>query len=294
MVGPVNRIGINILFANQLDQSHPESIRTRQEGGIMEKKRESGRSTSGSQSNVITFRPLKKKTFSDEIIDQILSMIVTGELNAGDKLPGERQLSESFKVSRSAVREALKTLENLGIVRRHPRGTTVCAPEEARYPSFSLAAANSTVEQIFELARILCIESVGLAAERATAKETKRMAKALRESRDERKALAHHYSFHRALVTWAQNPLLTEVANLVVGFVSQSERLSHAIQQWDEERLGTVLRNISDGQRRILKAIEAHDAPAAKRCMREHLDYLESVAMEEIGPKAGRKVKRGS
>ena len=140
MVGPVNHIGINILFANQLDQSHPESIRTRQEGGIMEKKRESGRSTSGSQSNVITFRPLKKKTFSDEIIDQILSMIITGELKAGDKLPAERQLSESFKVSRNSLREALKTLESLGIVRRSPRGTTVCAPEETRYPSFSLAA----------------------------------------------------------------------------------------------------------------------------------------------------------
>ena len=258
----------------------------------MEEERKSGHPKSGTQNNVIAFRALKKKTFSDEIIDQILSMILTGELKAGDRLPSERQLSESFKVGRNSVREALKTLENLGIVRRHPRGTTVCAPEEARYPNFSLAAANSTLEQIFELCRIIGMEVAGLAAERATDKETRRMAKALREPRDGRQAVAHHYSFHRALAAWAQNPLLTEVSNLVVGFVSQSERLSHAIQQWDEEKLSTVMRNVSTGHRRILRAVETHDAPAAKRCMREHLDYMETVALEEIGTKAGRKSKR--
>lgn len=258
----------------------------------MEKKRKSGRPSSGTQNNVIAFTALRKKTFSDEIIDQMLSMIITGNLKAGDKLPPERQLSDSFRVSRSSVREALKTLENLGLVRRHPRGTTVCAPEEARYPSFSLAAANSTLEHVFELCRTIGIEVAGLAAERAPDKETKRMAKALREPKDGRRAVTHHYSFHRALATWAQNPLLTVMSNLVIGFVSQSERLSHSIQQWDEEKLSTVMLNVSTGHRRILRAVETHDAPAAKRCMREHLDYMESVALEEIGTKAGRGSKR--
>lgn len=257
----------------------------------METKRRSGRPTSGRERNVLPFKPLRKKTFSDEIIDQILSMIVTGELKAGDKLPGERQLSESFRVSRNSVREALKSLENLGMVRRHPRGTTVCAPEEARYPSFSMAAASSTPEQVLELCRIILIEVAGLAAERAPKGEIKKMARALREPRDERRAVAHHYSFHRALVTWAQNPLLTEVSSLVIGFVSQSERLSHAIQQWDEKRLRTVVRNVSDAHGRILKAVEARDASAAKKCMREHIDYVEYVAMEESGGRPGRKAR---
>lgn len=255
----------------------------------MKKERKPGRPQSGRPSNVIAFRPLKKKTFSDEIIDQMLSMILTGELKAGDRLPSERQLSESFEVGRNSVREALKTLENLGLVRRHPRGTTVCAPEEARYPSFSLAAASSTLEQIFELCRIIGIELAGLAAERAQEKETRRMEKALRETRDGLQAVAHHYSFHRALATWAQNPLLTEVSNLVIGFISQSEKLSHAIQQWDEEKLAAVIHNLAEGHKKILEAIEARDAPAAKRYMREHLDYMESVALEEIGANAGRK-----
>ena len=132
------------------------------------------KSRTGKQSNGVAFKPLSKKTFSDEIIDQILSMIITGELKAGDKLPAERQLSESFRVSRNSLREALKTLESLGIVRRSPRGTTVCAPEETRYPSFSLAAASSTPEQVAEVIRILSVASVALAAERAREEEIQR------------------------------------------------------------------------------------------------------------------------
>lgn len=243
------------------------------------------RSTSGGQRKGIAFKPLSKKTFADEIIDQILSMIITGELKAGDKLPAERQLSESFGVSRNSLREALKTLESLGIVRRSPRGTTVCAPEETRYPSFSLAAASSTPEQVAEVIRILSVASVALAAERATKAEIKRMAKALQEPRDGREAVAHHYTFHRTLATWSGNPLLMEVFSLVAGLAAQDPRAIHAIQQWDEERLTTIFRKVSDGHRRILKAVEAHDVPAAKKCMGDNLDYIESVVAEVIESK---------
>ena len=76
-----------------------------------------------------------------------------------------------------------------------------------------------------------------------------------------------------------------EVFNLVVGLAAQDPRAIHAIQQWDEERLATIFRKVSDGHRRILKAVEAHDVPAAKRCMGDNLDYIESVVAEVIESK---------
>ena len=107
------------------------------------------------EDSILHFRPIEKTTISGEIIDQILSMIVTGKLKAGDRLPPERELCESLKVGRSSVREAMKALEALGIIRRDIRGTTVCALEDNRYPGLSLTAGGASLEQAFESARVL-------------------------------------------------------------------------------------------------------------------------------------------
>ena len=65
------------------------------------------------------------KTYK-QIIEQIVSLIVNGELKSGDKLPGERALSEIFSTSRASIREAFRTLEIIGILEvRHGDGTYV-------------------------------------------------------------------------------------------------------------------------------------------------------------------------
>ena len=53
------------------------------------------------------------------IADELRSAITTGELQVGDKLPGEHELGDLHKVSRHTVREALRLLEDQGFVRRH-------------------------------------------------------------------------------------------------------------------------------------------------------------------------------
>jgi GntR family transcriptional regulator, transcriptional repressor for pyruvate dehydrogenase complex len=63
-----------------------------------------------------TFRPIKTRRIFEEICDSIREKLVGGELKAGDRLPSERELSEMFNVSRVALREAIRSLENAGIV----------------------------------------------------------------------------------------------------------------------------------------------------------------------------------
>jgi len=71
------------------------------------------------------FSEITVETPVDKIIRQIRSLITSGELNPGDKLPPERKLSEKFGVGRSVVRDAIRKLEFYGIAKTLPQSGTV-------------------------------------------------------------------------------------------------------------------------------------------------------------------------
>jgi GntR family transcriptional repressor for pyruvate dehydrogenase complex len=62
------------------------------------------------------FKPIKQFRVSREVGEQLKQSILLGHFKAGDKLPSERELVEEFQVSRVAIREALRTLENSGFI----------------------------------------------------------------------------------------------------------------------------------------------------------------------------------
>jgi GntR family transcriptional regulator, transcriptional repressor for pyruvate dehydrogenase complex len=62
------------------------------------------------------FKPIRQMRLSEEVAGQLKESILTGQFKAGDRLPSERDLSEAFQVSRVAVREALRSLENSGFI----------------------------------------------------------------------------------------------------------------------------------------------------------------------------------
>jgi len=71
------------------------------------------------------FQPIKPKKVSSQIADQIRASILAGEFTPGDRLPPERELAESFGVSRPSVREALNMLGASGLVSSYQGGGTV-------------------------------------------------------------------------------------------------------------------------------------------------------------------------
>lgn len=72
------------------------------------------------------FSPIQKSSAAEQVAESIRDAILSGELSAGDGLPSERSLAERFSVNRSTVREALRRLEALGLVRiKHGGRTTV-------------------------------------------------------------------------------------------------------------------------------------------------------------------------
>ena len=73
------------------------------------------------------FSEITVETPVDKIIRQIRSLITSGQLNSGDKLPPERKLAERLGVSRTHVRDAIRKLEFYGILKTLPQSGTVVA-----------------------------------------------------------------------------------------------------------------------------------------------------------------------
>lgn len=69
-------------------------------------------------------RPVHRQSLSDAVFRQLREQILSGELAAGSSLPGERALAELLGVNRGAIREALKRLEQAGLVSIHHGGNT--------------------------------------------------------------------------------------------------------------------------------------------------------------------------
>lgn len=77
------------------------------------------------------FEPIKVESPVEKIIQQIRDSIADGQLLPGDKLPSERQLSERFKIGRTYVRDAIKKLEFLGILKTNPQSGTIVSGIDA-------------------------------------------------------------------------------------------------------------------------------------------------------------------
>jgi len=73
------------------------------------------------------FREIAVETPVDKIIKQIRSLIISGQLKAGDKLPSERKLAERLGVGRTQVRDAIAKLDFYGILKTMPQSGTVVA-----------------------------------------------------------------------------------------------------------------------------------------------------------------------
>src|SRR3981081_1374031 len=103
------------------------------------------------------------------MVEQMESLREKGELRPGDQLPPERALAEQFQVSRASVREALRTLELLGVVETRAGGVPLLrqgAPESLVRPLQSLIARGHSVPDVSEFRGLIEPALAALAATR--------------------------------------------------------------------------------------------------------------------------------
>jgi DNA-binding FadR family transcriptional regulator len=132
-----------------------------------------GAEAAGGRPQVLPFRPPERRRLHQDVAEQLRDAILDGRYRAGEKLPPERELAEEFEVNRTSVREAIKVLEGLGLVRvRQGDGATVQPLADASFdclPAMILHGEKLDAALLGELGEVmlpLLLEMGRLAIER--------------------------------------------------------------------------------------------------------------------------------
>ena len=244
-----------------------------------------------SEASKLKFAPIKREVVAEQVAQRLLSLIQSGNLKPGQQLPPERELAVTLDVSRPSLREALRALSLLGVVRIRPGGgafVSALDPESLLAPiHFFVSLDSHNLESLFE-ARIL-IES-GLARLAATRISKAGIAK-LKECLDvERQDLndvdrfiASDELFHKTIFEGVDNSFLIKIATSLHILGQASRNLTGHIP-------GVIARSLTD-HKRILTAIIERDPDKAGAAMEAHLKNVRK-AYDQRGAKRSRAKER--
>ncbi len=205
---------------------------------------------------------IQKKSLADMIAETLKQQITEGTYRAGDKLPTEPELMKTFGVGRSSVREAVKLLVNMGVVRvQQGSGTFVAVPSNNDDVNIKMSTADRT--ELDEVRKILDIAIVEKAVARRTEKDIERM----RASLEKRKVNAEKglleecieadLNFHIAIADAAHNRILANIYRSAA---------THLLSEFNRIYDGTdCFINSQTSHEKLLKHIIAGDLKNARK-----------------------------
>ncbi|MDA8440794.1 MAG: FadR/GntR family transcriptional regulator [Peptococcaceae bacterium] len=231
------------------------------------------------------FEPIKTKKIYEQIVEQIRELIQGGDLEPGDKLLSERELSEKLRVSRASVREALSALEIMGLIDVRPGGGTFIrhtSVDSIIGPmALILSMEKDTVLELLEVRKVLEVEAAGLAAQRANPNELAEMWDALEEMRLDlaqgRLGEEADHQFHFAVANATHNSILMRLMNTISDTMRKTLRSS---RQSLYLRKGTPERLYAEHEK-VYQAIFRHDVAVAREEMYRHLVGVEERIVHE-------------
>lgn len=225
-----------------------------------------------------------KERLYQEIVEHVQAQILSGELKPGDRIPAERELAGHFRVSRAAVREAIKALTEKGLVNVHVgRGTFVSAlttDHVVQSMSLLLRDARNTPEHLQEAREILEVPIARLAARNRSDEHLVRLRALLRDMEAQRHMtrafIDADTDFHYELARASGNPVLEIVSRTLLTML-RSERVF--MVGFRDEIHGAI-----GSHAEIVAALEGRDADAAAVAMARHLSHVSAVLRSLRGP----------
>lgn len=228
------------------------------------------------------YKKIKQKKLYEQVAEVIEQQMIDKELLPGDRLDSVEQLAKSFDVGRSAIREALMSLQAKGlIVIRHGEGTFVrqLSTEDItiQMPPSSLFNQKD-IEEIFEVREVLELGVIKKAAARRSQNHLLVLQQAIHIMSE---ALTDHqasseadFLFHTTIAKAADNQLLVTMLEHI------SKPLADQIQQTRvllATRNPQVLEQLHAEHIAIYEAIEKQDEQAAKEAMSRHLTTVKAM-----------------
>ncbi len=223
------------------------------------------------------FRPVQSKRLHQQVFEQIQRMLLSGRLKPGDKLPSERDLVEQLKVSRNSIREALRSLEVLGIVECRQGGGNYIKLDigsgllEPMSIMFHLRGGK--LSDILELRKSLEASAAALAAERATPEQLEELMAILESFKAEDSEAGDirlDKELHFKIAEISGNALLTSFLSAISSLFESSIKRG---------RLG-IMRSIgskaklSAAHSRLCEAIAARDSAGAAAASDAHFKMI--------------------
>jgi GntR family transcriptional repressor for pyruvate dehydrogenase complex len=225
---------------------------------------------------------LARPSISEQVSNRILTMIKSGNLKAGDRLPTEKQMCLAFGISRPPLREALKSLVLIGILESRQGGrymVTDLSPSRLVTPfSVLLSVADHDILAQFEARAVVELELVRLCTERAN---DERRARILSLAKDGYAFIADPIGFrlldaeyHQAINKGSNNAILAIMSEGLYSVAIDARRLASSTP-------GVI--EISVEQHcRVAEAIGAGKAARAVKAYREHLDHVRDTTIRAI------------
>ncbi len=231
------------------------------------------------ESRTLPAEPIARRKTYELVAERLVAMIGDRSLLPGDQLPTERELTESFRVGRSSVREALRMLESQGVIRGANGGAFVVADAVNPLNSslrllFALDERTGMVD-LFELRRILECEAAALAAERRRDEHLAEMDEAVAEMEAALEGTTHGEAFieadlrfHLAVADATGNRLVRHSMDAVRDVARRALMTVYVIPRSPESALVE--------HRVIREAIAGGDPEQAREAMRAHLARVEA------------------
>jgi GntR family transcriptional repressor for pyruvate dehydrogenase complex len=218
---------------------------------------------------------LKRQTLTSQAIEHILDLIKSGQVPPGGRLPTEKDLTEKLGVSRTCIREAMKSLESLKLISVRPKvGAVVLeASPSAMFSAeqLSTAAYQQTTDSLIEFRRILEVGLASLAAQKADEEELQEMEKAIQLHREAirtgQRAYPADMAFHAAIARASKNPIAIMVFEMISEPLTDQRRKTNDVPNAAEDGLRDHLL--------IYAAIKERNPEKARNMMRAHMDTAE-------------------
>ena len=219
--------------------------------------------------------PVRARSIAGKIVQQVHGALFAGQLQPGDALGSEMELADKFGVSRITIRDALRSLETMGVIkiRAGAGGGATIASGNIEYFSDALAIqfklSGVTTDEVIDAQVAVECAAVELAALNRTDEDLTRLVELIAESEevleDSVKFTRSGQQFHLAVAEASGNRAL----------VAQFMALHHIVWPNNAHRATRpVAENAVGYHRSILKAIKHQDTTSARILMREHLDDI--------------------
>ncbi|MEI8205826.1 MAG: FadR/GntR family transcriptional regulator [Kiritimatiellales bacterium] len=227
----------------------------------------------------MSFKPIENRSLHIQVFNIIKDRIVSGQMKRDEQLPPEAQLCKEFQISRTIIREAIKSLQSIGLLAVSPgkKGTTVSIPDvklaqELIY--IHLKMKDTSLKELFDVRLTLESSIARLAAVNRTEENLAALhncMELMNKCRSLDQATELDFTFHDLIVEASQNSVL-KIYNMPL------LALQRDLRKQTIKRKG--LETTAQYHQEILKSIEVGNPDLAEKTMRTHIEHALEVLQQ--------------